>query len=216
MFDFSNPENPILEVIRKISNLIILNIAFLLGCIPIITIGASISALYTVCFRVVRQEDPYIWKGFWQAFRANFRQSTLLWLICLPVIVVLAGDFLFLQTQSSSFASYLQMGVWAVTFVALGTFHYLFPCAAHFVCTLSQCLKNALLMCFGHLPYTLLFLLLDGIVVFLALHSVNTLGMVFMLCLICGFSCTALFKAILFHRIFRVYETTPASEETEA
>ena len=206
MFDFSNPENPILEVIRKISNIIILNIVFLLGCIPVITIGASVSALYTVCFQIAKQEDPYIWKGFWKAFRENFRQSTCIWLICLPVIAMLVLDFMFLQIQTSALASCLQIGVWAVAVLSLAVFHYVFPVSAHFICTLSQCFKNALLMCLAHLPYTLLFLLIDGIVVYLSMHSVQTLGMVFMLALICGFSCIALLKAILFQRIFRIYD----------
>ena len=206
MFDFSNPENPILEAIRKVSNIVILNVVFLLGCIPVITVGASISALYTVCFQIAKQEDPYIWKGFWKAFRENFRQSTCIWLICLPVIAMLALDFLFLQLQTSAFAAYLQIGVWAVAVVCLAVFHFVFPVAAHFICTVSQCFKNALLMCLAHLPYTLLFLLLDGAVLYLSLHSVRALGMIFMLAMICGFSCIALFKSILFQRIFRIYD----------
>ena len=206
MFDFLNPENPILELIRKISNIVILNIVFLLSCIPVITIGASVSALYTVCFRIAKQEDPYIWKGFWNAFRENFRQSTCIWLICLPVIGILILDFMFLQLQTSVFASCLQIGVCAVAVPSLAVFHYVFPVSAHFICTLSQCFKNALLICLTHLPYTLLFLLIDGIILYLSLHSVQTLGVVFMLLLICGFSCIALVKAILFQRIFQIYD----------
>lgn len=207
MNDFMNPDNPIMDFLRKISNIIILNVTFLLSCIPIITIGAAITSLYTVSFKIAKLEDPYIWKTYWHAFRQNFRQSTGIWLICIPVFGLLLLDFMFLQAQSSSFAAYVQLALWAVTFVFVSVFHYIFPGVAHFVCTIGQYWKNALLMSLAHLPYTVLFLVIDGVIAFLCIYSVHTLGMVVMLMMICGFSCIALIKAFLFLRIFKIYDS---------
>ena len=68
------------------ADLIILNLCFLIGSIPLITAGASLTALYTVCLKMVRNEENGIFTGFWKAWKANFRQSTLAWILILPVI----------------------------------------------------------------------------------------------------------------------------------
>lgn len=215
MNDIFNPENPVMDFLRKISNLIILNVVFIISCIPVVTIGASITALYSVSFQIAKDEDPYIWKTYWKTFRQNFRQSTLIWLTCIPVIALLVLDFMFLQSQSSSFASYVQMALWGVTFLFLSIVHYIFPGVAHFICTIGQAWKNALFMCLAHLPYTVVFLLVDGLGVFLCIHSVHTLGLVFMLMLICGFACIALMKSFVFLRIFRIYDPKEEPDQAE-
>lgn len=64
-----NIDNPVMQFLSKMFDLIVLNLIFILSCIPIITIGASISALYYVCLKMLRGEDPYIWQNFWKSFR---------------------------------------------------------------------------------------------------------------------------------------------------
>ena len=71
MSRFFNPDNPIMEFIAKIFDLILLNLIFIFSCVPIITIGASTSALSYVTLKMVRGEDPYIWQNFWKSFRQN-------------------------------------------------------------------------------------------------------------------------------------------------
>ena len=55
-----NIDNPVMQFLSKMFDLVVLNLIFILSCIPIITIGASISALYYVCLKMLRGEDPYI------------------------------------------------------------------------------------------------------------------------------------------------------------
>ena len=64
MSRFFNPDNPIMEFIAKIFDLILLNLIFIFSCVPIITIGASTSALSYVTLKMVRGEDSYIWHNF--------------------------------------------------------------------------------------------------------------------------------------------------------
>ena len=80
MSRFFNPDNPVMEFIAKIFDLVILNLIFIFSCVPIITIGASTSALSYVTLKMVRGEDPYIWRNFWKSFRQNFKQGTLVFL----------------------------------------------------------------------------------------------------------------------------------------
>ncbi len=79
---------------QKIFDLILLNLIFIFSCVPIITIGASTSALSYVTLKMVRGEDPYIWQNFWKSFRQNFKQGTLIWIFSILVFIFLGMDFL--------------------------------------------------------------------------------------------------------------------------
>lgn len=65
----------------KLFDLIILDIVFLLICIPLVTIGASSVALYSMVLKIINKEEPYIIKGYFQAFKGNFVQDMKSWLI---------------------------------------------------------------------------------------------------------------------------------------
>lgn len=57
-------DNPFMQFLSKVCDLLILNVIFILSCIPFITIGASLAALNSISLKLVRREDPYIVKGF--------------------------------------------------------------------------------------------------------------------------------------------------------
>ncbi len=157
MSRFFNPDNPIMEFIAKIFDLILLNLIFIFSCVPIITIGASTSALSYVTLKMVRGEDPYIWQNFWKSFRQNFKQGTLIWVFSILVFIFLGMDFYIINSQEHHCLQSVCI-LWSVCPVALSVFLYVFPDISHFVCRTKQALKNAVLMTFGHLPYTLMML----------------------------------------------------------
>lgn len=69
-----------------------LNLLWLLCCIPIVTVGASTTALYYTSLKIVRGEDHSLARMFFKSFRENFRQSTVLWLILLATGLFLGAD----------------------------------------------------------------------------------------------------------------------------
>ena len=81
-----------MQTLTRVTDLIVLNICFLISCIPIVTIGAANAAMYTLCFRMLRDEDNGIVKSYFRAFRDNFKQATLLWLLAAAVGLVVAAD----------------------------------------------------------------------------------------------------------------------------
>lgn len=103
MSRFFNPDNPVMEFIAKIFDLVILNLIFIFSCVPIITIGASTSALSYVTLKMVRGEDPYIWRNFWKSFRQNFKQGTLVWIFSILIFIFLGMDFYIINSQNTSF-----------------------------------------------------------------------------------------------------------------
>ena len=207
MSRFFNPDNPVMEFIAKIFDLVILNLIFIFSCVPIITIGASTSALSYVTLKMVRGEDPYIWRNFWKSFRQNFKQGTLVWIFSILIFIFLGMDFYIINSQNSSLFAVVRILLWIVCAVALSVFLYVFPVISHFVCTTKQALKNALLMTFGHLPYTLMMLALAGLLLFLCSSSSKLFAMIVVLSGICGFSVVSFVYSIMFDRIFQKYES---------
>ena len=207
MSRFFNPDTPVMEFIAKIFDLVILNLIFIFSCVPIITIGASTSALSYVTLKMVRGEDPYIWRNFWKSFRQNFKQGTLVWIFSILIFIFLGMDFYIINSQNTSLFAVVRILLWIVCAVALSVFLYVFPVISHFVCTTKQALKNALLMTFGHLPYTLMMLALAGLLLFLCSSSSKLFAMIVVLSGICGFSVVSFVYSIMFDRIFQKYES---------
>ena len=67
-----NYDNPVWRFIGKLGDLIILNVLWLITSIPIVTIGASTTALYYVTLKLVRDEDGYTIRSFFKSFKENF------------------------------------------------------------------------------------------------------------------------------------------------
>nr|WP_317283406.1 DUF624 domain-containing protein [uncultured Sellimonas sp.] len=201
-----NLDNPFLQFLSRVCDLIILNLLFILTCIPIITIGASLSALYTIALKMVRNEESYIAKGYFKAFASNFKQSTVLWLISIVLFLFFRYDYIIASSQNTGMFRIIQVMLLMVILVFAAAFLYVFPVASHFVCTLKQVIKNSFLMSIGHLPYTLILFAIYGLIWFVMTYSVKTLGLVIGISMICGFSVTAYVTCIIFSKIFKKYE----------
>ena len=89
---FFNIDSPIMVGLNKLADLIWLNILTFICCIPIITVGASITALNYVALKMVRNEEGYVTRSFFKSFKQNFKQATIIWLIMLLVAAIIIGD----------------------------------------------------------------------------------------------------------------------------
>lgn len=178
----------------------------MLSCIPIVTIGASISALHSVCLKIVRGQESYMWQGFWKAFRQNFKQGTVLWIISIVIFFVIHMDFTILNAGDHPLFGYVKVALGSVTAVLFSMFIYVFPIISHFKCTIRQAIKNSLFMTIGHLPFSILLVVMYGLIFFLATLNVKMLALVIAVATICGFSVVTLTACIIFDRIFKKYE----------
>ena len=85
-------DSPLIGALTRIGDCICLSVLWLVFSLPVFTIGASSAALYAAVYRCLRRNEAGIWKNFWNAFRENFKRSTLAWLAELLVLAVLAVD----------------------------------------------------------------------------------------------------------------------------
>lgn len=199
-----NLDSPLMQALTKLADLFILNILFILCCIPVITIGASLSALYTVTLKAAKNEESYITSSFFRAFKENFRISTLSWLIVLVIGIVLLLDFRASGFLPASLSIFTRAAAISLCIVYILIVTYLFPYIARFENTLKNSFKNAFLLSVAHLPYTfLLVLILVLAVVFTLFVNFQISGFLWFTI---GFSGIAYLNSFIFRKIFAKFE----------
>lgn len=130
---------------EKVADLIVINLLFILCSLPIVTIGASATAMhYTL--RRWREGQGSIAKDFFKSFRMNFRQATILWLVFLLLGAVLALNFWMVSSWTGPM--YRTAMVMLIVFgaVLLAWVGVVFPFLARFDNSTFQIGKNALLI----------------------------------------------------------------------
>lgn len=89
---FLQPGSKFMNALGVLANLMILNFLTLFLCLPILTAGASLTAMHYVLLKIVKDEEPEIISEFFHSFKMNFKQATIIWLIMLVVYAVLFVD----------------------------------------------------------------------------------------------------------------------------
>ena len=206
-----NLDSPIMRFLSKVCDLMILNVMCIICCLPIVTAGASITALYTVTMKMVRGEESYIFKGFLKAFKENFKQSTIIWLI-----MAVLGIFVFIDYQAASLLPENMSNLFRILIGALIIFYlmvlsYIFPYTARFANNIKNIFKNSLLIAILNLPWTILVIVFPIALGFLTFLTTTTLVYGSMLWMLLGFALVAYVESMIFRRVFTKYE--PAQEE---
>lgn len=144
-------ENPVMRALSTTADLIMLNLLTILCCLPVVTIGAALTALNTAAIKIVRGEETAPVKDYFRAFRVNFKKGTVLGLIFLLVFAVLIVDYL----AAGNAVSILRPVIAAIALLVLMLGQYAFAMLARYENTLRGTLKNALLLSIGYFPRTL-------------------------------------------------------------
>lgn len=212
---FNWTDNVVMRALGKIGDMICLNVMWLICCIPIITIGASTTALYTVMLRMVKNEEGYIFRGFLKAFKSNFKQSTLIWLILLLLGIVWTVDFRVAGFIPGMAGIILSAIFLALGFILLSMMIYIFPLTARYENGIKATFKNALILTVAKLPYTFLMVAIVVAAVFASLWSAFTLLFSLPLWLIIGGALIAWVNSYILRRVFVVFEGSDSRTEEE-
>ena len=184
------------KVLNRIADLVGLNLLAILFCIPIITIGASITAVYGCIFRIQEKREGYLTKDFWKLFKECFRSSTIIYLVGVAVVAMLYLDYQIFATDSR--LDILQVLVVAGGIVVAEIFTYAFPMESYFENSLKATVKNALLLGISNIPYTLLTLGINVFPFFLVARIPVTFGIWFLI----GISGVAWINSFFLKKIF--------------
>lgn len=158
MSNFFNYDGPLFSALNKITDLIWLNILWVICSLPIFTIGASTTALFYVTMHRAKGEESPITRTFFREFKRNFRQSTAIWLIFVVVGAVLCTD-LYIIVSMMKLPSGLHTAFVCVNFLLLlyyvMTLLYVFPLQCTFENKIKHTIKNAMILSIGHLPQSI-------------------------------------------------------------
>lgn len=206
-----NLDNPVWNFMGKVADLVILNLLALICSIPIVTIGASWTAMYFVTIRMVRKEEGYIIRDFFRSFKENFKQATIIWLIVLAVAAVFIGDIFIYNMMPDQIPKLVMIGVVALSYLALGTVVYVFPVLSRFQNTIKNTIKNAFLLSVVNIPFTLILIALLVIPPILSIFVIEIAPIMFLM----GLSVPSYISSIMFVRIFRKIEPPEEISEIE-
>ena len=210
---FFSYESKFSQLLLKLCNACYLNLLWFVCSIPIITIGASTTALYYVSLKLVRDEDSHVGAQFFRSFRENFRQATVIWLILLGLGLFLGADgyiLYHLRLSSAGSAAVLWTLILAVVIAAAIVYVivllYIFPLLASVSNTSRAMFKNAFLIGTHYLFATILVFAVHFAMFFVVVAWFTPL-------LVFGEGLCALISAWLLNSILISVSGTPEDEE---
>lgn len=196
-------DSPLIRVLNKAADLMWLNILVIICSLPIFTAGAALTSAHYVALKMWRNEEGYITKDFFKAFRMNFKQATLIWLILLLIAAVLGVDFYLMRNNEElNIPEILQVLIMAAGILFLFLVVWVFPVQAKFINTIPKTMKNAFALAMIQLPKTLLMIIAYALPWVILSFSLRVFPLVFVF----GFSAPVFASAILYNKMFKKLE----------
>ncbi|MDO4620545.1 MAG: YesL family protein [Lachnospiraceae bacterium] len=148
---FLRYDSDAMQAVSRAADFIILILLCVVCSVPIITIGASVTAMYYAALRMVRREEGPVFRMYFKSFRENFRQATVIWLICLAAMALLGYDWLLTVERSGlQLTSPYQLILLVVTVFVLMMVYCIFPILSRFQVTIGGAFKTAFTFAYIH------------------------------------------------------------------
>ena len=196
--------NPVIDFINTLCNFFVLNLIFLITCLPVFTIGSALASLYYVMSKETKGEYGYLVRTYIREFKRNFKDGTLAFLPLFITGGMILFNLLFWPMRGSALSSGITGLLTALSVIWLVIFHYTFPLVGRFVNTPVNSIKNAWGLAVRNLKWTVALLLIDVCTACFCLFiSLDTVLMIF---LSLGFVLIAYGQSFIFNKIFSPYE----------
>ncbi len=139
-------ENPIMQILMKIGDMIILNFIFLLCCLPIVTIGAAQAGLYTA-MKVMQdpEDDSSLVSAYFRGFKNGFLTVTLSWgLMTVALLLLIYVGAYAAGLGLPTWICILPVAILAWYTAQIPAFH------SRFGCTAIQLIRNIWFLIIAH------------------------------------------------------------------
>lgn len=156
-------DSRIFRIVDKAVSLIKLNILWILFSVPLVTGGAALCALHVTAVKILKNEEGYIFRDFWNVFRSKLLPSLKLWLPLLAAAAALLLDYMFWRNVEGNFAAGMRVmvcvlsGMWATLVI------YIFPLAARMDMAAGITYRNGILLMFKYLPQSVYLFFITGV-----------------------------------------------------
>ena len=200
--NFFSSESFAMRFLTTLCNLMYINLLFLICCIPIITIGPALTAMYSTIFKCLRGEDPTITKVFFSALKNNFKQSFKIWLPLLFFILGLSASIYWTINVLDESYKYILYPSSIALFLLFCIMMYLFPQIAVFEQTTQIVFKNSCLLAISNMPTTIMMVVIPVIIYLIAGLSPKAYVMVISIMLFFGTALVAYIYSFFLKNIF--------------
>lgn len=159
MGNFFSVDSPVINFLNKVCDVILLSIVFIICCIPVITIGPALTALYYTTVKVIRRERGYMFKEFFKSFKTNFKSGvflTFLFALALYILYIDRNYAVAMAETNQQMAFILSCIFNAISVIVFLTLIYAFPVLSRFTVKGFQLMKTSFFMSIRHLPSTIL------------------------------------------------------------
>lgn len=159
-----------MRVCDKVFDVLLLGFLWILCSIPLITVGASTTALYYAVVKCVKNDDGYPVKEFFHSFRLNFVPGILIWIFIVAATFVMQLNIGILMAETSGYVGMFFICFYGLAAVfLLAVFCYIFPALSRFDMNIGWMIKVSMYMTvryFGTTLALLLVLVCTGALVF--------------------------------------------------
>lgn len=194
-------ENPFFDFMGRLGDIVLLNLLFLAFSLPVVTIGASFTALYQSLEEIAEGEFISAYRNFTAAFKKHVRTGMKVWLVLLATGGVLMFDLIYLGSVGVQ-------GNWGVVSIGVGCLLVLWEMAfCHIFRVLlteegraPELLKKSMFQAVKNFPYTLLMMILNSIPLVCFMIGGALLEFVVPLYLVFGFAATAFANTFFLRR----------------
>ena len=174
-------DSPLIRGLSRIFDCMLLSVLTIICSLPVITVGAAVSACYDVMIRMALDRDNGIWKPYFKALGKNFKKGTVIWLICLVGIVFIGANYYLLSLEmegiSEGVRSVIMVIVLLLTVLMGFVLIYVFPLQARYENKVGTTLKNALFISIVQFPRSIGLLFMNGVVIALAFFAPGIIPM---------------------------------------
>lgn len=174
MKDLFKPDSGLMVFMAQVTDCIFLSMFFMLGCVPVVTAGASFAALYDSAARGLRRGEKNTWQRFWRAFATNWRAGIVPSILFLAALAGLACGMIRVWNAAvaGTVSWMLFAGIAFAAEVLVGMLSLLFPMLSRFENSLTALLKNTAVLALGNLPRTLALGIVNTVSLFLCVRFI--------------------------------------------
>lgn len=234
-------DSPLMRILNKVADLMIINVATLLFCVPglfsgyialqiytsenvvnlpaillfivlSIPMGSALTGMHFVLLKMVRGDEAYIVKDFWKSFKLNFKQASVIWLIFEVAGFLLVLDYK-IYMGSDTFPKVMLIMTGVVAVIVFIIYIYVFPVLSRFSNTIANTIKNSFLMSILGLPRTLGMMVITGVAFMLPVMVPTLIYRIFPIYILFGLTLPGFLCALLYSPLFKRFEPEVKEEE---
>lgn len=198
MFSFGSPDSKFAQGMETFANTVWLTILMIVTSIPLITIGAAVSAAHDAARRVENAEG-HMTSAYFRAFASNFLKSTVIWIVMAPFLALILWAWIAVRIPP------LLIPQFAITIIWILIAEWVFALQARFENSIGKTILNAFIFSVAYWQATLGMIIIDAIFIGLVAASVIYFPQGLPLLLFIGWGSTIMLHTPLLERVFAKY-----------